>query len=70
MSVKELAKSWDTHLNLPVWFNCQIVLAPKLYLVEADKRHLSGSVITAGNIDLNEIWDTHLFGNGGGLDWF
>ncbi|MEZ6964595.1 MULTISPECIES: hypothetical protein [Aeromonas] len=65
-----MSKSWDTHLNLPVWFNCQIVLAPKLYLVEADKRHLSGSVITAGNIDLNEIWDTHLFGNGGGLDWF
>lgn len=37
----------------PVWFNGQIVLAPKLYLTEADKRHLSGSVITAGNIDLN-----------------
>lgn len=36
----------------PVWFNGQIVLAPKLYLTEADKRHLSGSVITAGNIDL------------------
>ncbi|MFQ2049212.1 DUF637 domain-containing protein [Aeromonas veronii] len=36
----------------PVWFNGQIVLAPKLYLVEADQRHLSGSVITAGNIDL------------------
>ncbi|MCZ4335673.1 hypothetical protein O4H51_22790 [Aeromonas hydrophila] len=35
-----------------VWFNGQIVLAPKLYLVEADQRHLSGSVITAGNIDL------------------
>ncbi|MGL6334149.1 two-partner secretion domain-containing protein [Aeromonas jandaei] len=36
----------------PVWFNGQIVLAPKLYLIEADKRHLSGSVITAANIDL------------------
>lgn len=36
----------------PVWFNGQIVLAPKLYLVEADQRHLSGSVITAANIDL------------------
>ncbi|MEL7594464.1 hemagglutinin repeat-containing protein [Aeromonas veronii] len=36
----------------PVWFNGQIVLAPKLYLTEADKRHLSGSVITAANIDL------------------
>lgn len=36
----------------PVWFNGQIVLAPKLYLIEADTRHLSGSVITAGNIDL------------------
>ncbi|UXB09947.1 filamentous hemagglutinin N-terminal domain-containing protein (plasmid) [Aeromonas dhakensis] len=36
----------------PVWFNGQIVLAPKLYLTEADQRHLSGSVITAGNIDL------------------
>ncbi|WP_323066148.1 filamentous hemagglutinin N-terminal domain-containing protein [Aeromonas jandaei] len=36
----------------PVWFNGQIVLAPKLYLTQADQRHLSGSVITAGNIDL------------------
>ncbi|MGN5289122.1 two-partner secretion domain-containing protein [Aeromonas sp. 11P] len=36
----------------PVWFNGQIVLAPKLYLTEADQRHLSGSVITAGNINL------------------
>lgn len=36
----------------PIWFNGQIVLAPKLYLTEADKRHLEGSVITAGNIDL------------------
>ncbi|HHQ4477227.1 TPA: hemagglutinin repeat-containing protein [Aeromonas veronii] len=36
----------------PVWFNGHIVLAPKLYLTEADKRHLSGSVITAANIDL------------------
>ncbi|PJG59882.1 DUF637 domain-containing protein [Aeromonas cavernicola] len=36
----------------PIWFNGQIVLAPKLYLTEADQRHLTGSVITAGNIDL------------------
>ncbi|HHQ4931036.1 TPA: hemagglutinin repeat-containing protein [Aeromonas hydrophila] len=36
----------------PVWYQGKIVLAPKLYLTEADKRHLSGSVITATNIDL------------------
>ncbi|MGY3945330.1 hemagglutinin repeat-containing protein [Aeromonas tecta] len=36
----------------PVWYQGKIVLAPKLYLTEADKRHLSGSVITAANIDL------------------
>ncbi|MDH0177941.1 hypothetical protein N7319_22395, partial [Aeromonas dhakensis] len=28
----------------PVWYQGKIVLAPKLYLTEADKRHLSGSV--------------------------
>ncbi|WP_042043240.1 two-partner secretion domain-containing protein [Aeromonas rivuli] len=37
----------------PVWYQGKIVLAPKLYLTEADQRHLSGSVITAGNIDLS-----------------
>lgn len=36
----------------PVWYQGKIVLAPKLYLTEADKRHLAGSVITATNIDL------------------
>ncbi|MGN5172006.1 two-partner secretion domain-containing protein [Aeromonas sp. 102P] len=36
----------------PVWYQGKIVLAPKLYLTEADKRHLSGSIITAANIDL------------------
>ncbi|WP_421246929.1 DUF637 domain-containing protein [Aeromonas sanarellii] len=36
----------------PVWYQGKIVLAPKLYLSEADKRHLSGSTITAKNIDL------------------
>ncbi len=36
----------------PVWYQGKIVLAPKLYLTEVDKRHLSGSVITAANIDL------------------
>ncbi|MGY3900844.1 hemagglutinin repeat-containing protein [Aeromonas lusitana] len=36
----------------PVWYQGKVVLAPKLYLTEADKRHLSGSVITAANIDL------------------
>ncbi|POG23958.1 hypothetical protein C2855_07595 [Aeromonas bestiarum] len=36
----------------PVWYQGKIVLAPKLYLTEADKRHLSGSVIAATNIDL------------------